>query len=39
VFTTLTSIYIGGILEHAAHAHPHHGHEEHGHEVAHAHGH
>jgi F-type H+-transporting ATPase subunit a len=40
VFTTLTSIYIGGILEHAAHAHPHHGHDEgHGHEVAHAHGH
>lgn len=39
VFTTLTAIYIGGILEHAAHAHPHHGHEEHGHEVAHAHGH
>jgi F-type H+-transporting ATPase subunit a len=36
VFTTLTAIYIGGVLEHAAHAHGHHGHEEHGHE-AHAH--
>lgn len=37
VFTTLTAIYIGGVLEHAAHAHGHHGHEEHGHEAAHAH--
>lgn len=37
VFTTLTSIYIGGILEHAEHAHAH-GHEAHGHEPAHAHG-
>lgn len=36
VFTTLTAIYIGGVLEHAAHAHGHHGHDEHGHE-AHAH--
>jgi F-type H+-transporting ATPase subunit a len=42
VFTTLTAIYIGGVLEHADHAHhaAHgegaHGHE-HGHEVAHAH--
>ncbi|HLN59991.1 MAG TPA: FoF1 ATP synthase subunit a [Symbiobacteriaceae bacterium] len=33
VFTTLTAIYIGGVLEHAAHAHGHHGHEEHGHEA------
>lgn len=40
VFTTLTAIYIGGILEHAEHAHGHHGHDEaHGHEhkAAHAH--
>lgn len=29
VFTTLTAIYIGGVLEHAAHAH--HGHDDHGH--------
>lgn len=36
VFTTLTAIYIGGVLEHAAHAHGH-GHEEHGHKAAHAH--
>jgi F-type H+-transporting ATPase subunit a len=38
VFTTLSAIYIGGVLEHAAHAHHDHGHEEHGHvEQAHAH--
>jgi len=39
VFTTLTAIYIGAVLEHAAHAHGHHGDEghEHGHEPAHAH--
>lgn len=36
VFTTLSAIYIGGVLEHAAHAHPDHGHDA-GHEVAHAH--
>lgn len=39
VFTTLTAIYIGGVLEHAEHvkhAHGHGGHE-HGHEAAHAH--
>jgi len=39
VFTTLTAIYIGGVLEHAhhAHGHGHDGHEEHGHKAAHAH--
>jgi F-type H+-transporting ATPase subunit a len=39
VFTTLTAIYIGGVLEHAHHAHGHdheHGHPA-GHELAHAH--
>ncbi|MDB4897132.1 MAG: synthase subunit [Firmicutes bacterium] len=33
VFTTLSAIYIGGVLEHAAHAHGKHGHNE----AAHAH--
>jgi F-type H+-transporting ATPase subunit a len=38
VFTTLTAIYIGGVLEHAEHAkHAAHGHGEHAHEPAHAH--
>jgi F-type H+-transporting ATPase subunit a len=39
VFTTLTAIYIGGVLEHAEHAKHAHGHHEeaHGHEAAHAH--
>jgi len=37
VFTTLTAIYIGSVLEHAAHAHGHHGHEEHSPKAAHAH--
>jgi F-type H+-transporting ATPase subunit a len=38
VFTTLSAIYIGGVLEHAAHVHHHedHGHGEHGHAEAHA---
>jgi F-type H+-transporting ATPase subunit a len=36
VFTTLSAIYIGSILEHAAHAHGHHGHEA-SHSEAHAH--
>lgn len=34
VFTTLSAIYIGGVLEHAAHVHGHHDHD-HGHEGAH----
>jgi F-type H+-transporting ATPase subunit a len=37
VFTTLTAIYIGGVLEHAAHAH--HGHDDHGHGHGEAHAH
>lgn len=41
VFTTLTAIYIGGVLEHAEHVKGHHGHAHgeagHSHEPAHAH--
>jgi len=39
VFTTLTAIYIGGVLEHAEHVRHAHGHGEHEHapEAAHAH--
>ncbi len=37
VFTTLTAIYIGGVLEHAEHAHHGHGDHAHGAQEAHAH--
>lgn len=38
VFTTLSAIYIGGVLEHAEHVHGHHDHgHEASHEAAHAH--